>query len=69
MGGWGGALNGPTMSEARDGSREGKAVINGHVIFRLSLMARLLLYIRHPSHLKGGHPPQQHEFTKHVLSR
>lgn len=38
----------------RDGSREGKAVINGRVISRLSLMARLLLY---PSPLKGGRPP------------
>lgn len=27
------------------------------VISRLSLMARLLLYIRHPSHLNGGRPP------------
>lgn len=53
---WGG-LNGPTMSEARDGSRQGKAVINGRVLPRLSLMARLLLYVRHPSLLKDGRPP------------
>lgn len=39
-------------------SREGNGVINGCVISRLSLMARLLQYTRHPSHLNGGrHPP------------
>lgn len=48
--------------------RGGNGVINGCVISRLSLMARLLQYTRHPSHLNGGrHPPLTQVHLTRVL--